>query len=85
MLYEGPFSTEYYRRLHRVVHKEFRLQKAAGTRSPARHLARAAARVGSRDRLGRARDALTLPFDEWQLRRLQRSEQRRAKGVGGRP
>ena len=35
MLYEGPFSTEYYRWLHRVVHKEFRLQKAAGTRSPA--------------------------------------------------
>jgi anaerobic magnesium-protoporphyrin IX monomethyl ester cyclase len=85
MLYEGPFSTEYYRWLHRVVHKEFRLRKAAGTRSPARHLARAAANVGSRDRLGRARDALTLPLDEWHLRRLQRSEQRRPKGAGGRP
>jgi anaerobic magnesium-protoporphyrin IX monomethyl ester cyclase len=85
MLYEGPFSTEYYRWLHRVVHKEFRLQKAAGTRSPARHLARAAVHVGSRDRLGRARDALTLPFDEWHLRRLQRSEQRRVRGAGGRP
>jgi anaerobic magnesium-protoporphyrin IX monomethyl ester cyclase len=81
MLYEGPFSTDYYRRLHRVVHKEFRLQKAAATVSPATHLARAATNVGSRYRLGRARDALTLPLDEWRLRRLQRSEQRRAAAL----
>jgi anaerobic magnesium-protoporphyrin IX monomethyl ester cyclase len=28
MMYSGPFSTDFYRRLHRVLHKEFRLQKA---------------------------------------------------------
>ncbi len=28
MLYQGPFSTAYYRQLHSVVHKQFRLQKA---------------------------------------------------------
>ena len=28
MLYAGPFSTRFYRRLHRVLHKEFRLRKA---------------------------------------------------------
>jgi anaerobic magnesium-protoporphyrin IX monomethyl ester cyclase len=78
MLYRGPFSTEYYRRLHQVVHKEFRLRKAAATVSPATHLARAARRFSSRDRLGRARDAVTLPFDELRLDRMQRAERRRA-------
>ena len=28
MLYQGPFSTEYYRQLHLVLHKEFRSRKA---------------------------------------------------------
>ena len=27
MLYPGPYSTRFYRQLHRVVHKEFRMQK----------------------------------------------------------
>jgi anaerobic magnesium-protoporphyrin IX monomethyl ester cyclase len=27
MLYRGPYSTKFYRQLHRIVHKEFRLQK----------------------------------------------------------
>lgn len=29
MLYEGPFSTDFYRHLHRVVHKEFRARRTA--------------------------------------------------------
>ena len=64
MLYRGPFSSAFYRRLHRAVHKEFRLRRAAGTRSPARHLARAVSRPVSRERAGRLRDAVTLPLDE---------------------
>jgi radical SAM superfamily enzyme YgiQ (UPF0313 family) len=28
MLYQGPFATEFYRKLHSVVHKEFRARKA---------------------------------------------------------
>ena len=78
MLYRGPFSTEYYRRLHQVVHKEFRLRTAAATVSPVTHLARAARHISSRDRLGRARDAVTLPFDELRLGRMQRAERRRS-------
>jgi anaerobic magnesium-protoporphyrin IX monomethyl ester cyclase len=74
MLYHGPFTTDYYRHLHRVVHKEFRLQQAAGTVAPVTHLRRAAAGITSRQRLARARDAVTLPFDERRLARLQRSE-----------
>lgn len=29
MLYEGPYSTDFYRQLHRVVHKEFRARRTA--------------------------------------------------------
>jgi radical SAM superfamily enzyme YgiQ (UPF0313 family) len=28
MMYQGPFSTEFYRQLHKVLHKEFRSQRA---------------------------------------------------------
>ena len=28
MLYQGPFSTEFYRKLHSMIHKEFRARKA---------------------------------------------------------
>jgi anaerobic magnesium-protoporphyrin IX monomethyl ester cyclase len=28
MLYQGPFSTQFYRKLHSVIHKEFRARKA---------------------------------------------------------
>jgi ubiquinone/menaquinone biosynthesis C-methylase UbiE len=76
MLYRGPYSTEYYRQLHRVVHKEFRLRKAAGTRTPLRHVANAARSVTSREQLGLARDAVTLPLDEFVLHRMERREQR---------
>lgn len=78
ILYRGPFSTRFYRQLYGVVHKEFRLRRAAGTVSPATHLARAARRVASRERLARARDALTLPLDQLVLAGMQRLERRRA-------
>ncbi len=75
MLYRGPFSTGYYRQLHRVVHKEFRLRKSAGTVSLATHAARAARQIRSRDRLARVRDALTLPLDQLVLDNVRRFEQ----------
>jgi anaerobic magnesium-protoporphyrin IX monomethyl ester cyclase len=42
MLYRGPFSTEFYRTLHSVVHKEFRARKAWKSLKGARGLARLA-------------------------------------------
>jgi len=33
MMYRGPFSTAFYRKLHRVLHHEFRMRKAWRTRS----------------------------------------------------
>jgi anaerobic magnesium-protoporphyrin IX monomethyl ester cyclase len=79
MLYRGPFSTRFYRRLHTVVHKEYRLRRAAGTVAPIAHVARAVRRPGSREALGRMRDALTLPLDQLVLvgmARLERSSAR---------
>ncbi len=82
MLYRGPFSTRFYRHLHGVVHKEFRLQRAAGTASPAVHLARAVRRPASRERIARARDAVTLPVDNLVLAGLRRLERRHpARGL----
>jgi anaerobic magnesium-protoporphyrin IX monomethyl ester cyclase len=63
MLYRGPYSTGVYRRLHGVVHREFRLQRAAGTTAPWPHIGRALRRPWSRPALGRLRDALVLPVD----------------------
>ena len=63
MLYQGPYSTGVYRRLHRVVHREFRLLRAAGTTAPWTHLRRALRRPWSRPVLGRLRDAFSLPVD----------------------
>jgi radical SAM superfamily enzyme YgiQ (UPF0313 family) len=58
MLYPGPFSTEFYRKLHSVVHKEFRARKAwKSLRSP-----HDLARLGY--------NLLTLPIARLQLNQL---------------
>jgi anaerobic magnesium-protoporphyrin IX monomethyl ester cyclase len=72
MLYHGPYSTRFYRHLHGVVHKEFRLWRAAGTHWPIRHVTRAVRHPRSRDALGRLRDAVTLPLDRLVLAGLER-------------
>ncbi|GAB4573612.1 MAG: radical SAM protein [Anaerolineae bacterium] len=63
MLYKGPFRTEFYRQLHRVVHKDYRARKTwqqlrEGRLPPARRLAAA---VFHR---------VTLPLAERKLDRL---------------
>jgi hypothetical protein len=63
MLYQGPFSTDYYRKLHSVVHKEFRARKAWKSLKNARDVAR----------LGY--NLLTLPVARWQLNQLAASQQ----------
>ncbi|MDQ2693566.1 MAG: B12-binding domain-containing radical SAM protein, partial [Chloroflexota bacterium] len=50
MLHQGPFSTDFYRKLHTVVHKEFRARKAWKSLKTGRD----AARLGY--------NLLTLPF-----------------------
>ncbi len=72
MMYRGPFATGFYRRLWRVVNKEFRAQRAADAVAAAvrrprtlrpRHLKRAAAWGFHR---------LTLPFEHLALERASR-------------
>jgi radical SAM superfamily enzyme YgiQ (UPF0313 family) len=76
MLYHGPFSTEFYRQLHRILHREFRSRrnrKELGTllRQPsafrARHLRRAAYVALS---------SVLLPFERRRLEQLERAPHR---------
>jgi anaerobic magnesium-protoporphyrin IX monomethyl ester cyclase len=72
MLYHGPFTTAFYRQLHTVAHREFRLSKGwrewKRTRQP-RLLAAAIYR------------ALTLPAARWRLQRLARAPHPVAPGL----
>jgi len=61
MLYQGAFSTAFYRKLHSVVHKEFRARKAWQALKRQFNF-RVAARLGY--------NLLTLPLARWQLDRL---------------
>jgi len=72
MLYKGPYSTEFYRQLHTVLHKEFRARKywtelKRVVRQPASlrpiHLRRAAAM---------AYHATTIPLERHRLNRLEK-------------
>lgn len=67
MMYRGPFSTEFYRALHRVVHQEFRLRRLrARARRP-------------RQTASMLYHAATLP---WARRRLERLAGRPHEGIG---
>lgn len=66
MLYHGAYSTTFYRKLHQVVHLEFRARKARQALRRSNNPVQAA-------RL--ARNALALPFARLQLRWLSRTTQ----------
>lgn len=66
MLYRGPFSTPFYRVLHRVVHKEFRLRRLRTHAAKWRWRRTASALLG----------AITLPLDRRRLDRLARTPHR---------
>jgi anaerobic magnesium-protoporphyrin IX monomethyl ester cyclase len=66
MLYHGEYSTDFYRKLHSVVHKEFRARKA-WQRLKANHRIREAMRLGY--------NLLTLPAARKQLNTLAATRQ----------
>jgi len=76
MLYEGPYGTPFYRKLHTVVHTEFRMRNAwDALRLALRHPA------GLRMRHARSAASLTyhalkLPIVRAQLNRLEASGRR---------
>jgi anaerobic magnesium-protoporphyrin IX monomethyl ester cyclase len=61
MLYQGPFSTAFYRKLHHVVHKEFRSRKAWQALHQGFNFKQVARLIYH---------SLTLPMARWQLNRL---------------
>ena len=74
MLYVGPYSTGFYRTLHRVLHREFRARKALdalsdGFRSPSRLT------VGhAREAAALAYNASSLLLERWKMERTARRE-----------
>jgi anaerobic magnesium-protoporphyrin IX monomethyl ester cyclase len=74
MMYNGPFSTAFYRQLHRVLHKEFRMRKGwasarAGLRRPNR-----VRRAELRKIVASGYHAVTLPIERRRLNRLARGQ-----------
>jgi anaerobic magnesium-protoporphyrin IX monomethyl ester cyclase len=63
MLYQGPFTTAFYRQLHTVVHREFRMRKGWSELKRTHRLRLFAATIYR---------ALTLPVARWRLNRLAR-------------
>jgi anaerobic magnesium-protoporphyrin IX monomethyl ester cyclase len=60
MLYRGPFPTEFYRALHRALHKEFRLRRLWRRRGRLRHSP------------ALLYYTLTLPLERWRVSRAAR-------------
>jgi radical SAM superfamily enzyme YgiQ (UPF0313 family) len=72
MLYQGPFTTEFYRQLHTVVHREFRLRKGwEELKRVAWHPTRWRLRY-ARLMAASLYRWVTLPWARWQLSRLER-------------
>jgi hypothetical protein len=65
MLFEGPFSTAFYRRLHTTLHRDYRSRRTWWR-------IRAGEWPGGRQVLGAIRDRLLYPLERWRLRRLAR-------------
>ncbi len=82
MLYHGTYSTEFYRQLHVVLHKEFRLHKYRGE---LRHMARQPGRARRRQLRHAAalvKLGVTLPHAR---RRLNQLERQPSSGIGPLP
>ncbi len=70
MMYQGPFATSFYRQLHRVVHKEFRLRKHAGELLGALRRPRRLRLASLRQAAACGYHALTLPWERMRMERL---------------
>jgi anaerobic magnesium-protoporphyrin IX monomethyl ester cyclase len=75
MLYDGPYPTSFYHRLHARLHAEFRLRKATGGESAISTSVRLFAQRRPEQALSLLRDAALLPVQQARLDR----ERRRAK------
>jgi anaerobic magnesium-protoporphyrin IX monomethyl ester cyclase len=72
MMYRGPFSTDFYRQLHTVVHKEFRARRAWRSLLGVAREPGSAGRRHIRQAAALAHQILTLPLARARLDRLAR-------------
>ena len=72
MMYAGPFTTAFYRKLHRVLHKEFRARKAWHTLRPALRRPTRLRKQHLREAAIMAYHTATLPLTRLQMERLAR-------------
>lgn len=74
MLYQGPFSTEFYRQLHRTLHTEFRLLKSWMGLTKQRLIGTRFVKNWSKWKLigHLVSNSLRLPYEKWRLFRLAR-------------
>jgi anaerobic magnesium-protoporphyrin IX monomethyl ester cyclase len=72
MMYRGTYSTDFYRKLYAVVHKEFRIRKARQALGSGRGAWRLG-REGMREAAALVYHSATLPVERLHLRRLGRS------------
>jgi anaerobic magnesium-protoporphyrin IX monomethyl ester cyclase len=76
MLYDGPYPTSFYHRLHSTLHTEFRLRKATRGRSYVSALAGMLSRAELRRAAGLLRDGIMLPLRRMDLALARRRTQR---------
>lgn len=72
MMYQGPFTTSFYRKLHRVLHKSFRARKAQGRLRKALRQPTTFGKAHLREAAAMMYHTTTLPFARFQLDRLAR-------------
>ncbi len=73
MMYQGPYQTEFYRQLHTVLHKEYRLRKNAQSLNAVIGRSRPMQMADTRKAAALLYQSLTLPVARWQLNRLEQS------------
>lgn len=76
MLYAGPFSSAFYRQLHRVVQFEFRRDRALAEAFGSERRPASARRRPLRCVVAATAHSLRLPLERWRLGRLERHSQR---------
>lgn len=80
MLYRGPYSTDFYRTLHRAVHAEFRLRRALDELGPLVGRPTRVRRHHLRAGLRAVRSSVALAAARARLHRLTRLEEQEGRG-----
>jgi len=83
MLYAGPFTTDFYRQLHTVIHKEFRSRKTLGKLTQVISRQQKRGNIVVRDVAAMIYHTLTLPISRIKLSQLARQSPTNAFALTG--